>query len=453
MPGTTGTVSAGIYDAAGKEIKFLAQAAPYAAGQTVSFYWDGRDQYGEVMPTDQQYEIRVLTSQATGLNDATVGNTGTPPYDGTSAPCDADGVAVDAADNLYIVSSGEENSYTLRRMNSSGTHVWGVQIGQCSMVGGRGLATDGNSVYVDAARQNGTVHGLYRYDTARGAPASFGGSKSNYVDYSDPTVGALAFAMDGGPISGLTGDPGRIWCLLSNGTIEVHRKDTGVAMPARCPALSQPQGIVIQDEPSSAGPSPARPGIVWISTGGPSGCVKKYTWTVDAGGIPTILETSTMTAALNNPYGLAFGGPKHCLYVAEVSSGAVKWFDPGRPSSPLGSFGKLQTAGPVAINSFLWKGIWANPGIAVNHRGDVIVTDHGNQRVQWLDATAPGSCTPTAPTTRCSCPSMASPPARTRSSAAADSTRSTTATTPGAMPPTTIPTTSRTGAGRLTAAA
>ena len=386
MPGTAGTLSAGIYDAAGKEIKFLAQAAPYNAGQTVNFYWDGRDQYGEVMPAGQEYEIRVLTSQATGSNAATVGNTGVPPYDGTSAPCDADSVAMDAADNLYMLSSGEENSFTLRKMNASGAQAWGVQVGQCSMVGGRGVASDGTSVYVDAARQNGAIHGLYKYDAASGAPASFGGSKANYVDYSESAVGALAFTMDCGPIAGLASDPGRIWCLLGNGTLEVHRKDTGVAMSARCPALIRPQGIVVQNQPSGPGPNPIRPGTLWISTGGTGGCVKMYTWTVDASGAPTVTATSMTTNTLNNPYGLACGGPKHCLYVAEVGTGAVKWYDPRRPSSPLGSFGRLQTPGPVAINSFLWKGIWANPGIAVNGRGDVIVTDHGNQRVQWLDS-------------------------------------------------------------------
>ena len=180
------------------------------------------------MPADQEYEIRVLTSQATGFNAATVGNTGVPPYDGTSAPCDADSVAVDAANNLYMLSSGEENSFTLRKMNASGAQAWGVQVGQCSMVGGRGLASDGTSVYVDAARENGAIHGLYKYDAASGAPASFGGSKANFVDYRESAVGALAFTMDCGPIAGLANDPGRIWCLLGNSTIEVHRKDTGV---------------------------------------------------------------------------------------------------------------------------------------------------------------------------------------------------------------------------------
>ncbi len=387
MPAAAGTVSAGIYDLAGKQLKFLAQAAPYSAGQTVNFYWDGRDQYGEVMPGDRQYEIHVLTNRATGSNDATIGNTGVPPYDGTSSPCDADSVAVDSANNLYMLSSGEENSFTLRRMNASGAQRWGVQVGQSSMVGGRGLATDGTSVYVDAARENGTLRGLYRYDAASGAPVNFRGSGANYVDYRASSVGALAYAMDSGPISGLVGDPGRIWCLLINGTIEVHRKDTGVAMSAGSPALVRPQGIVVQDEPSGPGPNPATPGVLWISTGGPRGYVKKYTWTVDAGGVPTVTASSITTDTLDNPYGLAYDGPRHYLYVAEAGTGAVKWYDPSRPSSPLGSFGRLQTPGPVAINSFQWKGIWANPGVAVNGRGGVIVTDHGNQRVQWLNST------------------------------------------------------------------
>ena len=387
MPAAAGTVSAGIYDLAGKQLKFLAQAAPYSAGQTVNFYWDGRDQYGEVMPGDRQYEIHVLTNRATGSNDATIGNTGVPPYDGTSSPCDADSVAVDSANNLYMLSSGEENSFTLRRMNASGAQRWGVQVGQSSMVGGRGLATDGTSVYVDAARENGTLRGLYRYDAASGAPVNFRGSGANYVDYRASSVGALAYAMDSGPISGLVGDPGRIWCLLINGTIEVHRKDTGVAMSAGSPALVRPQGIVVQDEPSGPGPNPATPGVLWISTGGPRGYVKKYTWTVDAGGVPTVTANSITTDTLDNPYGLAYDGPRHYLYVAEAGTGAVKWYDPSRPSSPLGSFGRLQTPGPVAINSFQWKGIWANPGVAVNGRGGVIVTDHGNQRVQWLNST------------------------------------------------------------------
>ena len=126
--------------------------------------------------------------------------------------------------------------------------------------------------------------------------------------------------------------------------------------------------------------------MLWISTGGPSGCVKKYTWTVNAKGVPTVTATTIKTGALNNPYGLAYGGPNAYLYVAEVGTGAVKWYDPSRPSSPVGSFGRLQTPGAVAINSFLWKGIWSFPRIAVNRRGDVIVTDHGNQRVQWLDS-------------------------------------------------------------------
>ena len=227
MPGTAGTISAGIYDSAGKEIKFLAQAAPYNAGQTVSFYWDGRDQSGEIMPANQEYEIRVLTSHATGANDATLGNTGVPPYDGTSSPCDADSVAVDSSDNLYMLSSGEENSATLRRMDSSGAQTWGVQVGQCSMLGGLGLTTDGRSVYVDAARRDGKTHGVYKYDAATGRPVNFSGSRVNYVDYSAASVGALAYAIDVGPIPGITTDPGRIWCLLSNGTIEVHGKDTG----------------------------------------------------------------------------------------------------------------------------------------------------------------------------------------------------------------------------------
>lgn len=127
--------------------------------------------------------------------------------------------------------------------------------------------------------------------------------------------------------------------------------------------------------------------MLWISTGGPRGYVKKYTWTVDAGGVPTVTASSITTDTLDNPYGLAYDGPRHYLYVAEAGTGAVKWYDPSRPSSPLGSFGRLQTPGPVAINSFQWKGIWANPGVAVNGRGGVIVTDHGNQRVQWLNST------------------------------------------------------------------
>ncbi len=387
MPGAAGTVSAGIYDPAGKQIKFLAQAAPYRAGETISFYWDGRDQYGQVVPANHQYEIRVLTSRATGANDATIGNTGVPPYDGTSSPCDADSVAVDSANNLYMLSSGEENNFTLRKMAPSGVQTWGVAVGQSSMVGGRGLATDGTSVYVDAARENGAIHGLYRYAAASGAPASFSGSRDNYVDYSDSSVGALAYALDAGPIAGLASDPGRIWCLLSNGTIEVHRKDTGIAMSVRSPALVRPQGIAIQDEPSGPGPNPAKPGVLWISTGGPSGYIKKYTWTVDAGSAATVTATSITIDALNNPYGLAYGGPNHYLYVAEVGSGAVRWYKPRNPSAAVGSFGRLQTPGPVAINSFQWKGIWANPGVAVNRRGDVIVTDHGNQRVQWLNST------------------------------------------------------------------
>ncbi len=385
IPGAAGTLSAGIYDMAGKEIKFLVQAAPYSAGQTVDFYWDGRDQYGAAVPTNQQYEIRLLTSQAKGFNDATVGNTGEPPYDGASAPCDADSVAVDPADNLYVLSSGEENSFTLRRMNASGAQAWGVQVGQCSMLGGRGLATDGAAVYVDAARENGAIHGLYKYDAASGRPLNFSGRRENFADYAASSVGGLAYALDSGPIAGLAADPGRIWCLLGNGTMEVHRKDTGAILAARIPALVRPQGIAVQDAPSGPGLNPASPGVLWISTGGSNGCVKKYTWTIDAGGAPTVTATSTTTDVLNNPYGLAYGGPQRRLYVAEVGSGAVKSYDPARPSSPARSFGHLQTPGPVAVNSFLWKGIWANPGIAVNGRGEVIVTDHGNQRVQWLD--------------------------------------------------------------------
>ncbi len=390
-PGFRSNFSAAVFDRSGRLLRHLLMASPQEAQTRIDLYWDGRDARGHAMPREAAYEVRTIASRVSGAFDGVVGNTAPLPYNWkNSPPVYTTGLATDPDGNWYTSSPGDEDAQGLRKMKASdGSAVWTI----AGLPLAPGVSADGTYVYTSGCASMSNTQldlRLYRWSASNGSPAPFNGKKTNFVPYANSKSASIALASDHDAGLNFT----RVWCLLKN-ELEVFNGNTGELIGSPL-VLTEPQGLAIQNAPSAAGPNPEKPGALWISFAG--GIVQKFAWTIDPNGVPSIKATEIKIASgLTDPRGLAVGGPRSCLYVTDAGAperdsegklhGTIKLYDVTGAPVLVEQFGTMQNAGAVTATSFLWKGSgFGKPSIAVNRAGQVMVTDIGQGRVQWLNA-------------------------------------------------------------------
>ena len=240
--GSNTTLSAAVYDSSGQIVCRLYQASPQTG--TVTLTWDGRDDQGNLLPGGN-YQWRAITTSAVGQDSGDVGNDGDPPYPPANDPCTVNGVAYDSSGNLYMLSTYQEDCYTLRRINaaniSTGTTAWEGY----GMAGGSALATDGVNVYFSTENSNSVFGNISSYNASNGTATS----------------GWTTIAASTGSIPGLAVDNADLWVSdMAGNQVELYNKSTGAFITSI--AVTGPRGIAADGS-----------GNAWVACAGSSGSV------------------------------------------------------------------------------------------------------------------------------------------------------------------------------------
>ena len=359
--GTDTTLSAAVYDSSGQLVRHLYIALPQTGDVTLT--WDGKDDQGNPLPSGN-YQWRAITTSAVGQDSGNIGNAGDPSYGASADPMQAQGMAYDSAGNLYMISTYEEDSCTLRRYNaaniSTGLTAWeGLGMG-----GGTAIATDGTNVYFAIWSPIGNI---LSYNASTGAP----------------TTGWTPFSASTADIPGLAVDGSDLWvCDQALNEVKLYNKTTGAFITSY--AVTNPRGIAADGS-----------GNAWVVSTGVPGSVIQLNFNGAA-----ITATGKSISNLQNPCGVAYfvSGSTPYLYVTESNAGTIDQYNiSGTPTLadpwPINYFGVAQ---PGAILDF--KFYWPYDNIsfvtglaaiaATPNGGQFAVTDYGNTRAMVYSSSA-----------------------------------------------------------------
>jgi len=363
VPTGATTMSAAVYTRNGEQLRHLLLAAPVQANQQVSFYWDGKDAYGNVLPTNDVYEWRTAYSAVTGTMDTPgsanglVGNSGNPPWgttnrNGMITDCDCD-----SSSNFYEANAWQENGTEVEQLTAAGAFGWSLGVAYASRI-----ATDGTYVFYSVFNTGGHEV-VYKVSAATGAAVNFSSLGTNAREINPGTSTAH--------IGGLAADGTHLW-VSNDMTNQVLVYDENTGAPLGYFAVTNPQGIATQS---------GVPGVVWVATGNQ---INKYTYT---GGYVFTEDTANRITGLNAPTAMRIGqsGTNGHLYVIESGLQRVREFNLGTtPPTNTGvfaTFGQAATAGPMYDTHF--SGL---TGLAVDGSGGIHLGDGGNWRVQHFNA-------------------------------------------------------------------
>ncbi|MDC0937267.1 FlgD immunoglobulin-like domain containing protein, partial [Pirellulales bacterium] len=350
-----GTLSVAIYDETGQLVRILREASPELAG-SVAMGWDGRDDFGRVLPAGE-YEWRAVYSQAQAVDDGQVGDLADQPYGLTEHSNTVSAVAVDSAGNVYEASPYEEFHLELRKWDADGNAVWGFEF-----AGGE-KAIAANDTYVYGARVAAGENRIERFLASDGSPAPWSSPASGSI-----VVNTSADPNYAGGIFGLGVDSSRLWVGNDEqDRVEIYDVATGAFLHQF--ATNDPKGVVADGQ-----------GNAWVAHSGSTVTL------FDSAGV-----VQSEIAGLNQPFALALGAPSDAtsgdnLYIGEVGSGQVHEYDldPGTPALVRSLFGGAEP-GPVADDKFYWP-ITERAGLAVDSAGRMIISDDGNKRVLTFNA-------------------------------------------------------------------
>jgi hypothetical protein len=331
------TLSAAVYDAHGQIVRTLLQAAPETGGR-VNLLWDGRDDYGHLLPAGD-YQWRAISGQPVASDDGQVGDGSDMPFGEAEQSNYVAAVAVDSAGNVYENSYYEEGHNDLRKWNALGEPVWGIN------VEGGGLAVAVDADYIYFARDMGGKCRVERRSAADGAAAPWG--ESAFLAQTDSIQCLLGLAVDGQ----------HLWVSnAAENRVEIYDKSTGASLGSF--PLDHPRGLAAAGD-----------GSIWVAYNGDR--VGKF-----ASDGTQLAEVT----GLNDPYAVAVGGADSHLYVGEVGSGKVREFQCEEGVSQVRELFGAAQPGPVSDDAFYWP-TTKRAALAVDAAGQMVVADPGNHRV------------------------------------------------------------------------
>jgi hypothetical protein len=344
-----GNVSAAVYDSSGQFVRTLMEAEQHSAG-SVNLEWDGTD-YSGVAVLSGEYQFRAIVSQAQAVDDGQVGDMSPQPFGVTEHSAHAARVAVDAADAVYEGSYWEESLNDLRKWDSAGNAVWGVDLN-----GIGALAVDDTYVYAARVDLSSGENRVERRLASTGAAAPWSGLSAGHV-----LVNNSLTKTDPGGVLGLAVDSSRLW--VSNheqDRVEVYDKSSGLKIGQF--SVTNPLGM-----------APDGAGNVWVAHSGD----RMTRFSIDGTALSEI-------AGLSQPYAVAVGGPSGNLYVGEVATSKVREFDANSLVQIRELFRAAQP-GPVSDDALRWS-TTQRAGLAVDSQGRMVIADDGNHRVLTYDA-------------------------------------------------------------------
>ena len=376
-----GRLTAAVFDASGQSVRELLHDYPAGKGKQ-EVYWDGTDDNAKKLPPGR-YSWRAIAHQVHGVDDGSVGNSGTPPYGGTHVPMGTNGLAADPVGNWYTFTFWDEAGEEIAKYDADGKLVWTpLYYLRNSHAFAIAAAADNKYLFVGLAnvvRQEGK-HSFFstqvrRLDAATGAPANFplpakgtpapAENDRNVIDVapvqSEPWDSVTNYTPEARrkrfTICGMACDDKQVWITDCSGSrVESFDKETGARLVSF--RVEEPRGVGV-----------APSGNLWVARRGDR--VSEYTRAGTA--------TGREITGLADPTFATFGGPSHHLYISESGPGHVLEYDvSGRSPARLRSFGRrVDGPGPVSPDTF--RG--ALGGLAVDTQGRVIVDDSGTARI------------------------------------------------------------------------
>ena len=136
-----GQLALGIFNARGELLRQLVKMEFRPRGPNTEF-WDGKDQYGKVVPAGT-YELRgIVTDAVHGVYEFTLGNPGNPPWptgdgkgDYISDQANLQSVVTDG-EKFFIAAPGAEKGFGIAAFDGRGNRLWGLN----EAIGGRSVA-------------------------------------------------------------------------------------------------------------------------------------------------------------------------------------------------------------------------------------------------------------------------------------------------------------------------
>lgn len=386
-----GYLSAGVYDSNGQLIRTLLTLSPQEKGDSVPLMWDGKDSVNRLVLNDGAYTWKALVSQVQAVDEGGVGDslyttsyipTGSEPVgypDASSAP---EGVAVDSSGRVYLGSVFVENGNGLHQYSQSGQLL--RRISALAI----GVATD--STYLYLSSRSGNNDQIAKINIATLAQTNFttaGGAIIVNSDAFEPRpVGQKQYTVEHTrqfySTWGIAVDSHRIWVSnYRNNRIDIYDKVTGVKLDTLSAAddlgFASPLGIAVQSSSAAAG-------SIWVSHNASQ--VTRYAYTVSGSNLT--FTKSTDITGLNDPTGLAIGGPTNHLFVAVNGDGQIREYEITSGATPAGlgaaGFGTKHVSGPV-LSDHDFDFTYAT-SIAVDSSGILnVIDDRRLQRYYTVD--------------------------------------------------------------------
>ena len=289
----------------------------------------------------------------------------------------------DDTGSFYAVAYMQEMQ-TMQKYGSDGTFMWGQGYPPYFAA-----AVDGTYEYAtkrynsnpdpyDAPIWNDCV---YRFFAQDGSFAPYPGSvpypivNANVPDPGDVGMQTYHYSVSEWRTLGNWGiavDNSYIWVSdYRNNRVVLYNKTTGAKVADSSNAANNPPITIIN--PLGIAIDPAHPGTAWVANGGSK--VTKLTY--DGSGHIT---AGTEITGLNDPTGVAIGGPNQRLYVTVTGDGHVLEYNINAAPSLTYTFGSKDTGGAIADDKFLWTKRGQVAAVAIDAAGVLSVVD--DRRIQ-----------------------------------------------------------------------